>query len=278
MIRWNTRLFRSVENVSARSKTSFCWNTLSLFFRPVQRLTIALLRRAELSKLWFKQTDARVRNSKPSTVSAVLFLPQSLYAAEWKKNNKLQLTRFLFSYGSYFRGPRTDNKKQRGEDKAKSYSAIHVSYNTIRKCCSENIRAYIFSERRTFRYKLHIPSWSYPLDHLAQYNEHRLLLLYYVIINYLHLHVKLNFNDLLSFCLHGLSWKLGVLSFWWINLHSKNITRDNDIVGSVVTPPVFRRKLIDLSSVKSSKIANHWYPLGYFGMILKFDIFPSYWL
>lgn len=68
---------------------------------------------------------------------------------------------------------------------------------------------------------IHIPSWSYLLDRLAQYNEHRLLLLYYVIINYLRLHVKLNFNDLLSFCLHGLSWKLGVLSFWWISFTVK---------------------------------------------------------
>lgn len=119
------------------------------------------------------------------------------------------------------------------------------------KYCSENIRAYIFSERTIFRYNLHIPSWSYPLDHLARYNEHRLLLLYYVIINYLHLHVKLNFNDLLSFCLHGLSWKLGVLSFWWIFLHCKNITRDNDIVwGSVVTAPVFSQNLIDFWEVK----------------------------
>lgn len=109
------------------------------------------------------------------------------------------------------------------------------------KCCSENIRAYKFSARTMFRYKLHIPGWCYALDHPAQYKEYRLLLLYYVIVNYLRLHVKLNFNDLLSFCLEGLSWKPGVLSFWWV-FHSKNITHPNNIVKSVVTQ-FLRKKL-----------------------------------
>ena len=40
---------------------------------PVQRQMIALLR-AEHSKLRFKQTDARVRNSKPSFVPCYFFL------------------------------------------------------------------------------------------------------------------------------------------------------------------------------------------------------------
>lgn len=33
-----------------------------------------------------------------------------------------------------------------------------ISVKQQEKCCSENIRAYIFSVRTMFRYKLHIPS------------------------------------------------------------------------------------------------------------------------
>ena len=134
VIRWNTRFYRkrSKRRKCFRKVENLCWNTLWTFFASWGQFRganswMALLRPGHSVKLCFKQTDVRERNSKPSTV------PYPLYAAEWKKNNKFQLTRFLFGYGSYFRGPWSDNKEQRRDDKAKSYSAIHDSCKTTRK-------------------------------------------------------------------------------------------------------------------------------------------------
>ena len=134
VIRWNKRLFRKEENVSVRSKTSLCWNTLSFFVEASAEAQLKVLlcyvlniSSCDLNKqMWEKENQKR-------RLSRVIFFLYSLYAAEWKKSNELQLTWFLFSYGSYFRGPWFDNKEQRREDKAKSYSAIHDFCKATRK-------------------------------------------------------------------------------------------------------------------------------------------------
>lgn len=80
------------------------------------------------------------------------------------------------------------------------------------KYCSENIGVYIEREEQCF-FVSDLPDLSRSLDHLAQYKEYRLLLLYHVIINYLSFHVKLNFNDPPFFCIERIELKAGCFKF-----------------------------------------------------------------